>query len=78
MKIEPLEVKVDVRLVLTMRELQLLNHIFSYDLPIKGMVSSYYCGGVGEEELVDFKQNLRTKTGQILEQIKKTTIESAI
>lgn len=62
-------IEVEAQIILNRRELQLLHHIFSYDLGMKGFISSHYAGGVTEKELTEFAQMVRGKTANLIDQI---------
>lgn len=75
MKAETYKVSVEARLILTGRELELLNHICSYDNKkdfIDGMVSSSYSHGVTKEDMVELFENLRKTTSNLLQVIQAT------
>ncbi len=65
------KIEVEAQLILNRRELQLLNHIFSYDHSsiVKGVVSSYYSGGVTEEEVKTFMKSIRAETSVLISEI---------
>lgn len=72
MKILPHAIEVTGRLELTKRELELLEHTFSYDNQDKfadGIVSSVYHGGVSKKELLEFWKALHANVGTIMNNI---------
>ena len=72
MKIKPHKIEVESNLTLTGRELELLNHILSYnnkDEWVAGMVSSTYAGGVTKEEMIEFLKRLGDCTRQMIKHV---------
>ncbi len=78
MKAETYSLKVEARLILTGRELELLHHICSYDTKafIDGMVSSYYNHGVTKKDMEDLFENLRRETGNLIQVISTANKEA--
>lgn len=78
MKIEAYEIEVTSRIILSKRELQLLNHLTSYDNSqiASFVVTGHYAGGVTKEEMVQFLQRLNQYTSEMMTKIEanKTTI----
>lgn len=78
MKAETYSLSVEARLILSGRELELLNHICSYENKefIRNMVSTHYSHGVTEKDLVDFFQKLRETTGNLIQIIQSANKEA--
>ncbi len=76
MKAKCFNIEVDATLTLSKRELQLLNHIFSYDHSkiVEGVVSTCYAGGgVNKDELLAFAQTIRSETQKLMDSIEKSS-----
>lgn len=74
MEIQPHSIEVTARLELNRRELELLNHIFSFDnlrTFSESVASTSYGGGVTAKEALEFMQNLRTKALEIMGRIEE-------
>lgn len=68
------KITIEAQLTLSKRELELLNHISTYnhDAIARAVASSGYIGGVTEKEVTEFFQNIRKETDSL-----KSTIEDA-
>ena len=79
MNAEAAKITVESRLILTARELSILNHICSYAFDnkefAKARQSSSYNGGVTKKEITDFIATMRKLTSDIMRQIE---INSAV
>lgn len=73
MKAQAYEIEVTATLKLSKRELQLLNHICSYNSAefAKGVASTGYAGGVTADEVVALMQAIRAETDQLMHQIEE-------
>ena len=78
MKAETYSLAVEARLILSGRELEILNHICSYNNEkwIEGMVSSSYNHGVSKKDMEDLFSNLRTTTGNLMQIIQSANKEA--
>ena len=73
MRGETYKVSVEARIILTGRELELLNHICNYNNKkdfIDGMVSSSYSNGVTKEDMEALFEDLRKTTGNLIQIIR--------
>jgi hypothetical protein len=71
MKAGTYAVAVEAQIILTRRELAVLNHICSYDHSeyCKGMKSSHYEGGVSVSEMVELFHSFRACTSEIMTRV---------
>lgn len=79
MKAETYKLSVEARLILSGRELELLNHICSYNNKkefIDGMVSSHYSHGVTKKEMEDLFESLGRETGNLMQIIESVNKEA--
>jgi hypothetical protein len=71
MKAGTYAMSVEAQIILTRRELAVLNHICSYDHSeyCKGMKSSHYEGGVSVSEMVELFHSFRACTSDIMTRV---------
>ena len=74
MKVYPHKIEVESKLVLSGRELELLNNLLSYDYKpwVKSVTPNSYAGGVTEKELLAFVESLKGAAAEALASVNET------
>lgn len=79
MKLGPHELNITAQLILSGRELQLLNHLCSFNSRdemgrfLAGMAGSHYAGGVTVAEMQEFLKRTQSDTEALLRHIQEHT-----
>lgn len=74
MRAGPHAIEIEAQIILSRRELAVLNHICSYDHTdyFKGLVSTHYEGGVTRDEMKELMENLRSETSKLMVRIQSS------
>lgn len=67
-------ITVEAQIILSRRELAVLNHICSFDHTeyFKGLVSSHYEGGVNRDEMVSLMKDIQAATSALMVRIQSS------